>query len=143
VQILLIGAPPLTVAVYELIFQANTLFHHSNVRLPIRVERLLNHGVVTPRMHGIHHSMVQRENTSNFSVVFPFWDRLFRTLILNVSQQEVVIGIPAYEAAAHNRLGVLLPLPFRRQGDPWRRPDGTRVTRHDNVDGTAATFLAA
>lgn len=143
VQILLIGAPPLTVAVYELIFQANTLFHHSNVQLPIRVERLLNHVLVTPRMHGIHHSMVQRENTSNFSVVFAFWDRLCSTLILNVPQQEIVIGIPAYETGSDNRLGALLPLPFRRQRDPWRRPDGTRVTRHDNAGGTAANFLAA
>lgn len=143
VQILLIGAPPLTVAIYELVFQASTLFHHSNVRLPIRVERLLNHALVTPRMHGIHHSMVQRENSSNFSVVFAFWDRLRGTLILNVPQQEIAIGIPAYEADSNNRLGVLLALPFRRQRDPWRRLDGSHVTRHDNAEGPAATSLAA
>jgi sterol desaturase/sphingolipid hydroxylase (fatty acid hydroxylase superfamily) len=39
VQVLLIG-PALSVYVaYELVFQANTLFHHSNVRLPLGLER--------------------------------------------------------------------------------------------------------
>ena len=38
-------------AAYEFVFQGNTLFHHSNVRLPIGVERLLNTVLVTPRMH--------------------------------------------------------------------------------------------
>ena len=143
VQILLIGASPLTVVIYELVFQAATLFHHSNVRLPIRFERALIHLIVTPRMHGIHHSMVQRENTSNFSVVFPFWDRLFRTLMLNVPQQQIVVGIPAYEEGPNNRLAVLLALPFRRQPDPWRRPNGTRVTQPESIDDTTETLLSA
>ncbi len=139
-KIMLIGAPPLPVAIYELMLQGNTPFHHGNVRLPIRVERLLNQVLVTPRMHGIHHSMVERENSSNFSVVFPFWDLLRRTLALNVPQQEIVVGIPAYDAARDNGLGRLLLLPFRIQCDPWRRPDGTRVRSHDRADGAAANF---
>jgi len=143
VQILLIGASPVAVVIYEVLFQANTLFHHSNLRLPIRAERLMNRLVVTPRMHGIHHSMVQRENTSNFSVVFPFWDRLFATLILNVPQQEIMIGIPAYDTVQSNRFGALVPLPFRRQTDPWRRPDGTRVTSPNDGNGTDPNLLAA
>ncbi len=142
-QILLIGPPPLIIAVYELMFQANTLFHHSNVRLPIRLERILNHVLVTPRMHGIHHSEIQRENRSNFSVVFVWWDRLHRTLRLNVPQQRIVIGIPAYESGADNAPGAVLMLPFRRQRSAWRRPDGTRVTRDDKLLDTPVTYLAA
>jgi len=37
------------------------LFHHSNVELPIDVERLVARLVVTPRIHGIHHSSVPEE----------------------------------------------------------------------------------
>jgi sterol desaturase/sphingolipid hydroxylase (fatty acid hydroxylase superfamily) len=48
-------------AVYEGAFQANTLFHHSNIRLPIGLERVVNKILVTPRMHGIHHSQVKSE----------------------------------------------------------------------------------
>jgi sterol desaturase/sphingolipid hydroxylase (fatty acid hydroxylase superfamily) len=68
VQILLIGVSPWVYAAYEVVFQANTLFHHSNVRLPIRLERALNKLLVTPRMHGIHHSQVPDETNSNHGV---------------------------------------------------------------------------
>jgi len=70
IQVGLIGLPTWMFLSYELLFQANTLFHHSNVRLPIRVERLLNLVLVTPRMHGIHHSQIRDETNSNYSVVF-------------------------------------------------------------------------
>jgi sterol desaturase/sphingolipid hydroxylase (fatty acid hydroxylase superfamily) len=93
VQVSLIGMSLYTFAIYELVFQANTLFHHSNLRLPIRLERLLNKVLVTPRMHGIHHSQVQRETNPNFGVVLPWWDRLHRTLGLNIPQSKIEIGI--------------------------------------------------
>ncbi|MHC4745282.1 MAG: sterol desaturase family protein, partial [Planctomycetota bacterium] len=73
-QILLLGVAPLTYVVYETIFACCTMFHHSNVRLPLRFERLLNKAIVTPRMHGIHHSAVRNETNSNYSVVFRCWD---------------------------------------------------------------------
>lgn len=129
VQIGVIGLSPLTFAIYELAFQANTLFHHSNVRLPIRIERILNGFLVTPRMHGIHHSEVQREDNSNFSVVFPWWDLLHRTLRLNIPQSEIVIGMPAYMARADNMVGNALAMPFRSQREYWRNPDGTIAAR--------------
>ena len=129
-QITLIGVSPLTFAIYELVFQANTLFHHSNVRLPVRIERLLNRILVTPRMHGIHHSEIWRENNSNYSVVFSWWDRLHRTLRLNVPQSRIVIGIPGYAAAADSRLGNALLLPFLHQRSYWQSVDGTNVERN-------------
>lgn len=142
VQITLIGVSAWTYAIYELVFQANTLFHHSNVRLPIGVERLLNRVLVTPRMHGIHHSQVQGETNSNYSVVFPWWDRLHRTLGLNIPQSRIVIGIPGYSAPGDNRLWNALLLPFRRQRDYWRRPDGTTVERDPVVVRGDPTHLA-
>jgi sterol desaturase/sphingolipid hydroxylase (fatty acid hydroxylase superfamily) len=127
VQILVIGVSPWAYAAYELVFQANTLFQHSNVRLPIRLERALNKLLVTPRMHGIHHSQVRREANSNYGVVFPWWDRLHRTLGLNVPQAALTIGVPGYSRPDDNRLWKAASLPFRRQRDYWRRPDGSLV----------------
>jgi sterol desaturase/sphingolipid hydroxylase (fatty acid hydroxylase superfamily) len=129
VQVSAIGPSAWMFAVYELVFQANTLFHHSNVRLPIRIERLLNLVLVTPRMHGIHHSQVRDETNSNYSVVFSCWDRLHRTLGLNIPQTDIVIGVPAYSDPADNTLWNDLLLPFRHQRDYWRRQDGTPVER--------------
>jgi sterol desaturase/sphingolipid hydroxylase (fatty acid hydroxylase superfamily) len=129
VQIGLIAPSPLAYAAYELVFQAGTLFHHSNVRLPIRCERLLNRVLVTPRMHGIHHSQVREETNSNYSTVFPWWDRLHRTLRLNIPQAEVEIGIPAYARLEDNRLRSALAIPFRKQHSYWHREDGSMAAR--------------
>jgi sterol desaturase/sphingolipid hydroxylase (fatty acid hydroxylase superfamily) len=129
-QISAIGLSAGMFAVYELVFQANTLFHHSNVRLPIGLERWLNLIIVTPRMHGIHHSQVRDDAQSNYSVVLSWWDRLHRTLGLNVPQAEIAIGVPGYSNPADNTVWRSLLLPFGRQRDYWRRPDGTGVERH-------------
>ena len=128
-QIYLIGIPMVTYLVYELIFQCATMFHHSNVRLPITVERYLNKIIVTPRMHGIHHSIVKDETNSNYSVIFRWWDLLHGTLRLNVKQSDVVIGVPAYLDPADNKFVNLLILPFRKQRKYWRLPDENQSER--------------
>jgi sterol desaturase/sphingolipid hydroxylase (fatty acid hydroxylase superfamily) len=118
-QVLLIGPPAAVYAAYEIVFQANTLFHHSNVRLPLRVERVLNWLLVTPRMHGIHHSQVRGETNSNYSVVFPWWDSLHRSLVLGIAQREITVGVPGYARPEDDRLPAVLALPFRKQRDYW------------------------
>jgi sterol desaturase/sphingolipid hydroxylase (fatty acid hydroxylase superfamily) len=128
-QIYLIGISLLTYLVYELIFQCATMFHHSNVRLPITVERCLNKVIVTPRMHGIHHSIVKNETNSNYSVIFRWWDLMHGTLRLNVKQSDVVIGVPAYSDPEDNKFLNLLILPFRKQREYWRLPDGKQPER--------------
>lgn len=129
VQLGLLGISPLTFMVYEIVFQANTLFQHSNVRLPIRLERVLNKIIVTPRMHGIHHSQVPNELNSNFSVVFCWWDHLHRTLRLNIPQQQITIGVPGYQTEDSNRVINLLILPFRKQRNYWYLPNGAYPRR--------------
>jgi len=135
-QVIAIGASLPVYAVYETAFQLNTLFHHSNVRLPIRVERRLNRFLVTPRMHGIHHSQVRDETMSNYSVVLPWWDRLHRTLRLNVPQSRIVIGVPGYVAPEDNHIWSLLTMPFRRQRDYWIAPGGEPVRREPEALGS-------
>jgi sterol desaturase/sphingolipid hydroxylase (fatty acid hydroxylase superfamily) len=128
-QLTLSGVSGWTYGIYEVAFQLNTLFHHSNLRLPIAFERPLNRLLVTPRMHGIHHSQVRDETDSNFSVVLSWWDRLHGTLRLNVPQDAIAVGVPAYTLAGDHTLWHGLTLPFRRQRDHWRRPDGATVER--------------
>lgn len=142
VQVSAIGPSAWMFAIYELVFQANTAFHHSNVRLPIRIERLLNLLLVTPRMHGIHHSQVRDETNSNYSVVFSWWDRLHRTLGLNIPQSDLVIGVPGYADRADNRLWNDLLLPFRRQRDYWHRRDGAPVERERATLSGRRSWLA-
>lgn len=133
VQVGLIGVAPLTYVVYEAVFTVETMFHHSNFRLPIRFERWLNRILVTPRMHGIHHSNVEQETNSNYSVIFRWWDQIHRTLRLNVPHAQIRIGVAGHQAPEDNRLWSLLVLPFRAQGDYWTLPDGTRAVREAAV----------
>jgi sterol desaturase/sphingolipid hydroxylase (fatty acid hydroxylase superfamily) len=142
IEVSLIGPSPWAFAMYQLAFQAEVIFHHSNLRLPIGFERLLSKFIVTPRMHGIHHSQVRRENNSNFGTVFTWWDRLHRTLGLNIAQDKVIIGIPAYSQPEDNRLANALLLPFRKQRDYWRRSDGTIVDRTEPPSPQPPSYLA-
>ncbi|WP_066833686.1 sterol desaturase family protein [Rufibacter ruber] len=119
-----VGPTPQQVLAYELLYEAATAFHHSNWRLPYRLEKALNWLVVTPRMHGIHHSIVHQETDSNFSVVFSFWDRLHQTVRLNVPQQEITVGVPAFRDPQELTYGQLQQLPFTSLR-PWRLPDGS------------------
>jgi sterol desaturase/sphingolipid hydroxylase (fatty acid hydroxylase superfamily) len=128
-QVYVMGISLFTYLIYEFFFQCATMFHHSNIQLPIAVERCLNKVIVTPRMHGIHHSIVKDETNSNYSVIFRWWDLIHGTLRLNVRQSDVVIGVPAYFDPENNKFLNLLILPFRKQREYWRLPDGKQPAR--------------
>ena len=141
-QVSLIGTPAWAFAIYQAAFQIEVLFHHSNLRLPIRIERLLNKVIVTPRMHGIHHSQVWRENNSNYGTIFSWWDRLHRTLGLHIPQSQIVIGIPGYTLPGDNGVRNALLMPFQKQRDYWRKPDGSVVEREQGIAIQNPTNLA-
>lgn len=129
VQVAIIGIPIHVYLCYELVFSLATIFHHSNIRLPLRVEKLLNKIVVTPRMHGVHHSFYRDETNSNYSVIFSFWDRLHRSLILNVPQSEIRIGVPAYNRTKDNTLSHMIRMPFFAQREYWETEGTSFETR--------------
>ncbi|MEP6682881.1 MAG: sterol desaturase family protein [Parafilimonas sp.] len=112
--VLLIGASPLIILIYEIIFEAETQFHHSNIKLNIKLERWLNKIIVTPRMHGIHHSIIKHETDSNYATIFSFWDRLHKTIRLNIRQDDVIIGVLVYHDERELTIGNLLKLPFTK-----------------------------
>jgi len=119
VQMILIGVDSRTLWLWQTILFASLLFHHSNVRLPLRFERLLVRLIVTPRMHGIHHSDRRDETNSNWSSLLSVWDYLHRTMRFDVPQEQIVIGVPAYHDADDVTLGKVLLLPFEPQRDDW------------------------
>ena len=119
VQIAAIGVPPDALRLWQNLVLLSILFHHSNVELPIEVERLVARFVVTPRIHGIHHSIVPEETDSNWSSGLTVWDYLHGTLRLDVPQQAITIGVPAYSTPADVTLTNSFALPFGAQR-PWR-----------------------
>lgn len=126
--VVLIGVGPITLLIFEIVFESATFFHHSNWRLPLMLERILNCAIVTPRMHGIHHSIVRRETDSNWGTVFSWWDRLHRSLRLDIAQHDLEIGVAAYRDEHELTLARLWSMPFKKQR-LWKLPDGTVPNR--------------
>ncbi|MFL6333118.1 MAG: sterol desaturase family protein [Pyrinomonadaceae bacterium] len=123
-QILLIGVSPPALSAWQTFLFLSIMFHHSNVKFPMEIERRLNAFVVTPRMHGIHHSTVKEETNSNWSSGLTVWDWLHGTLRLDVPQDAIVIGVPAYRDPSEVGLVSMLALPFGEERPTWRH-DGT------------------
>ena len=110
-QILLIGVHPRALSLWQRLTLAEVLFHHSNLRLPRTLEGSLVSVVVTPRLHGIHHSVVREERDSNFSSGLTLWDRLHGTAKLDLDRDAVTIGLPDHTRS--ESLPETLALPFR------------------------------
>jgi sterol desaturase/sphingolipid hydroxylase (fatty acid hydroxylase superfamily) len=142
-QVMLIGVSPRALVLWQRAALAEILWHHSNIRLPPAVERALVAFVVTPRMHGIHHSIVAEETDSNLSSGLTLWDWLHGTLRLNVPQDEVTIGVPAYRTNRDVTLRRILTLPFRRQRPSWHFADGRISRRTAPPEPGTAHHLAA
>lgn len=128
-QVRLIGASPLALSLWQMLTLVEIMFHHSNVQLRPETERWLSRIVVTPRLHGIHHSVIEEETNSNWSSGLTLWDWLHGTLRLDVPQEEITIGVAAYRDPDEVTLPRVVAMPFHRQRDPWRLPDGTRPVR--------------
>ena len=119
-QVILIGPTPDALSIWQNVLFGSILFHHSNLRLPLDCERLLTLVIVTPRMHGIHHSTHRGEADSNWSSLLSVWDRLHGTYRMDRPADAIVIGVPAYQDPAEVTLGRMLLLPFLEQRDDWR-----------------------
>jgi sterol desaturase/sphingolipid hydroxylase (fatty acid hydroxylase superfamily) len=132
-QMILIGVDTHTLWLWQTILFASILFHHANVRLPLRVERLLVRLIVTPRMHGIHHSDCLNETNTNWSSLLSWWDYLHGTILLNVPQAEITIGVPAYSTASESTVGKMLFQPFKRQRHDFHLADGRLAVRERGV----------
>jgi sterol desaturase/sphingolipid hydroxylase (fatty acid hydroxylase superfamily) len=111
-QITVIGTSPQALVIWQTATLVSILFHHSNARLPEALERGLSRLIVTPRMHGIHHSIAAEEVNSNWSSGLAVWDRLHGTFRLDVPQEAITIGVPEFGSARDVALSKMLALPF-------------------------------
>jgi sterol desaturase/sphingolipid hydroxylase (fatty acid hydroxylase superfamily) len=111
-QIVAIGGGPRSLKLWQALTLAEVLFHHSNVALPRSLERCIGRFLVTPRMHGLHHSIVRAERDSNFSSGLSIWDRLHGTAQNATARDDVTIGLPDYPEPRDVTLAKTLAIPF-------------------------------
>jgi sterol desaturase/sphingolipid hydroxylase (fatty acid hydroxylase superfamily) len=133
--VILVGAPVLSVLLFEIVLNGSSMFNHANARLPRRFDALLRLVLVTPDMHRVHHSSHRPETDSNYGFNFPFWDRLFSTYRARPERghEGMEIGLAEYRDDSPARLGWILALPFRplrgvNRNSPENNADRTRRT---------------
>src|ERR1700730_15595017 len=121
-----LGTPAVAVLIFEVLLNATSMFSHSNVRIPLGLDRALRWFVVTPDMHRVHHSILSRETNSNFGFNVPWWDRLFGTYRAQpaAGHDAMTIGIEQFRDPRELGLDRMLLQPLR--GDTGRYPLGWR-----------------
>ena len=118
--VIVLGAVPWAVILFEVILNASSVFNHANVSIAESLDCRLRWIIVTPDMHRIHHSKRVVETNSNFGFSLSWWDRLFGTYRAQpaLGQVQMEIGLQEYRTPLH--LGQLLALPFH--GDAGQYP---------------------
>ncbi len=109
-----IGADLLSLLVFESIVVLSAQFHHSSLRVPKWFETIYWIVFVPPSMHRIHHSVIKEERNSNYGVIFSLWDRMLGTLLTDVEQAGIRIGLNKYRDPARLHFHHLLVIPFRK-----------------------------
>lgn len=116
IAIVLIGASPLAVLIFEVLLNATSMFSHSNVRMPTWLDGMLRLVVVTPDMHRVHHSEILEETNSNYGFNLPWWDFLLGTYRSKPKegQDQMRIGVAEISRSRAVWLHWMLVLPFVR-----------------------------
>ena len=83
---------------------------HSHVWLSYG--RVLNHVLISPAQHQIHHSRARRHWDRNFGQIFAVWDWLFGTLYVPAGRERLEFGIDGDRAEHYDGLvrGCLRPM---------------------------------
>jgi len=110
-----LGPPAVAVLIFEVLLNATAMFNHSNIRLPMLVDRFLRLIVVTPDMHRVHHSIIPEETNSNFGFNLPWWDRLLGTYKAQpkAGHEEMSIGIEQFRTTRDLWLDRMLVQPIK------------------------------
>jgi sterol desaturase/sphingolipid hydroxylase (fatty acid hydroxylase superfamily) len=114
-MVMALGPPAVAVLIFEVLLNATAMFNHSNIRLPMLVDRLLRLVVVTPDMHRVHHSIIPEETNSNFGFSLPWWDRLLGTYKAQpkAGHEGMTIGIEQFRTGRDLWLDRMLVQPVK------------------------------
>ncbi len=91
--VMALAVPIAHVLLFEVLILLASLFQHSNLRLPARLEAGLRLVIVTPAHHWVHHHRDFADSNSNYGTVLSLWDRLFGTLSPTRRWPEMPIGL--------------------------------------------------
>jgi len=117
--IFVIGAPLLSVIIFEVLLSSAALFNHGNFRIPPLFDLWIRLILVTPDMHRVHHSIIPQETNSNYGFSVSWWDHIFCSYRDQPRDGHIrmIIGLKEYRNPSKLRLPDLMLLPFRKPND--------------------------
>ena len=112
--VIALGPAVAAVILFEVILNAAAMFNHSNVRLPLSVDRIVRTFLITPDVHRVHHSIHQKETDSNYGFFLSIWDQLFGTYTAQPQDghDDMIIGLSEYQSDKPGHLLWSLTVPF-------------------------------
>jgi sterol desaturase/sphingolipid hydroxylase (fatty acid hydroxylase superfamily) len=81
----------------------------------------LNHVVLCPHWHQLHHSTNPKHYDKNFGLLFSFWDRMFGTLCIPEPDETFKFGLMDRDTDSYHSLFGLYVLPLKKMGRHARR----------------------
>ena len=114
VIIFLVGIPIWVLIFYDTTLLICTIFHHSNIQLPDKVDKLVRFVIVSPNMHKVHHSRIKIETDSNYSSFLTIWDRIFGSFRLKDDYSRINFGLDNYDGEDKQSLIGLLKTPLMK-----------------------------
>jgi sterol desaturase/sphingolipid hydroxylase (fatty acid hydroxylase superfamily) len=106
IVIFALAMPLASVVVFEVLVLLSALFHHSNIKLPAKLERILGFIIVVPNHHWVHHHARRADTDSNYATILSVWDRLFGSLSATRRTPDMKVGVEA--RSDRNLLGLFL-----------------------------------
>ena len=97
--------------IFEITTSAYAQFHHSNIDLTDKWEKMIRWIHMTPRVHASHHTVKDRTRDANFSTIFSIWDRLFGTFQEPDFEEMKQLGLP-YGRESYLSLSATLRAPL-------------------------------
>lgn len=109
-----IGADLVSVIIFESLLVLTAQFQHSSLKVPESFEKVFWIFFVPPSMHRIHHSVKIHERDTNYGTILSVWDRLLGTLLKDIEQEKIIIGLGPYREPEKLGLPHLLLMPFTK-----------------------------
>lgn len=112
-----LGFSAQALGVYLLVVSVSALMTHASITLPESLDARLRFWLVTPAVHGVHHSSKPAETNSNYGSVFTVWDRLFGTYC-SPAAGSVNFGLEYFRGEQHSTLlaALMQPLHYSLDG---------------------------
>ena len=113
--IIIMGAPIGFYLFYRILTVAFTYFNHSNVRLPLSVDKAISLLIISPNTHKFHHHFEEPWTDRNFGNIFSIWDRIFGTFEYG-DVDKIIYGLDVTDDSRSDDLAYQMMLPIKNDG---------------------------